>query len=97
MAMVSPLVGITASLRTMAEIRDMIFDRLGARRQICDLDEFNVDARIICLGDRSEGRGEAMGRAAGRTGGYAEVRSRRPEIDRCREGRHDDQDACGQK
>ena len=75
----------------------MIFDRLGACRQIGDLDEFNVDARMICLGDRSEGRHEAIGCAAGRAGRYAEVRSRRPEIDRCREGRHDDQDACGQK
>ena len=75
----------------------MILDRLGARRQIGDLDEFNVDARMICLGDRSESRDEAIGRAAGRAGRYAEVRSRRPKIDSRDEGRHDDQEACGQK
>jgi hypothetical protein len=37
-----------------AEVRGVILDRLGARRQIGDLDEFNVDARMICLSDRSE-------------------------------------------
>jgi len=50
-----------------AEVRDVIFDRLGARRQIGDLDEFNADARMICLGDRSESRDEAIGRAAAAT------------------------------
>jgi hypothetical protein len=80
-----------------AEVRGVILDRLGARRQIGDLNEFNVDARMICLGDRSESRDEAIGRAAGRAGRYAEVRSRRPKIDSRDEGRHDDQEACGQK
>jgi hypothetical protein len=80
-----------------AKVRGAILDRLGARRQIGDVDEFNVDARMICLSDRSESRDEAIGRAAGRTGRYAEVRLRRPEIDSRDEGRRDDQEACGQK
>jgi hypothetical protein len=56
-----------------AEVRRVIFDCLGACRQIGDLDELNADARMICLGHRNEGRDEAIGRAARRTGRSADL------------------------
>ena len=50
-----------------AEVRSVILNRLGARLQIGNLDEFNVDARLICLGESLD---EAIGRAPGRPGGH---------------------------
>ena len=80
-----------------AEIGRMILDRFGARRQISDLDELNVDARMRCFGDRSESRDEAIGRTARRPDRDAEIGVRRPEIDsrnkRCRDG----QNTCSHK
>jgi hypothetical protein len=74
----------------------MNLDRLGARRQIRDWDELDADARMGCLGDRSEGRDETIGRAARRPNRHTEIGMGRPEIDRRDERRRDDQKARGQ-
>ena len=58
----------------------MILDRLGAAGQIRDLDKLDADARMARLSRGGESRDEAIGCAAGRPDGHAQIRVRRPAV-----------------
>ena len=80
-----------------AKISRVILDRLGAGRQIVNLDEFNADARMRCFGDRSESRDEPIGRTTWRPSRHTKIYVRRPEIDGRDKRRRDGQKTCSHK
>jgi hypothetical protein len=79
------------------KISRVILDRLGAGRQIVNLDEFNADARMRCFCDRSESRDEPIGRTTRRPSRHTKIHVRRPEIDGRDERGRDGQKTCSHK